>query len=157
MAQFSGQGSIAPTAVPITSFTLQAIDPSTGIDSGSVPGSFVSGNSAVQQDIVLNGAGVLSGTVTDSNGQPVNSGTVDIELQTHGAPADPVVPIKGDGTFSVADLKSGTYGLTASVPTSQGGPPLRRQHTCDGFGRPEHNCKYFGSSTWHRDRNGIRR
>jgi len=112
--QFNPQG--GSIAVPVTGFTVQAFDPVSQLTSAATPGKFATGATAAQQNIVI-ASGLLSGTVFDSTGQPVSSGTVRIV-------GHPTAPIRSNGAYSFVDLASGTYTLDARVPTSQGGPPL---------------------------------
>ena len=116
----------ASTPVPVTGFIVQATDPATNLQSANTAGSFASGNTVAQQNIVLQGGGSLSGNVFYSNGEPATSGNVDIALLQNGGGlgADPVVQIGSNGSYNLAGLGSGSYSLTATVPGGQSGPAL---------------------------------
>jgi len=116
-AQFNDFGSSFP--VPVSDFTVQATDPITGLQSPATLGGFPNGSTVVQKDIVLTTSAALSGTVfTATTQQPVSAGTVEIVGNTLQQPV--TVPIGSDGTYKVAELPSGNYFLTASVPNPQG-------------------------------------
>lgn len=115
-ARFNDLGGSLP--VPVAGFAVGASDPTTGA-SGSAQGNFGTGNNVAQQDIVLTGSGVLTGTVTRApSGQTVASGTVKVIGAT--LPLPVTVAISANGKYSVADLPVGNYFLTASVPNPQG-------------------------------------
>jgi len=115
-ARFNDLGGSLP--VPLASFIVGGTDPVTGA-SASVTGNFTNGNSVAQQDIVLTGSGLLTGTVTRApSGETVKTGTVEVIGETLALPV--TVPISVNGTYSVADLPAGNYFLTALVPNPQG-------------------------------------
>jgi large repetitive protein len=113
-----------PVVIPVAGFVVQASEPFSSVTSPPTSGSFAPGSTVAQQNIVMTGTAVLSGTVFDSTGEPVTAGTVQITPQGGGGAADPIVSINSNGTYSAANIAAATYGLTASVPTGQGGPPL---------------------------------
>lgn len=113
-----------PVVIPVTGFVVQATSQISNAQSPVTPGSFAPGSTVAQQNIVMTGTSVISGTVFDSTGVPVTSGTVQISPQGGGGNTDPLVSITSNGTYSAANIAAGTYGLTATVPTGQGGPPL---------------------------------
>ena len=114
LGQFNSQNS---TAVPVTGFVLQATDTHTNLQSASISGNFSNGATVAQVNIPIAVGSILSGTVFDSNGQPVTTGTV--SLGYYGPSA-----IGSNGGYGFVDVPAGNYVLTASVPGSQFGPPL---------------------------------
>ncbi len=116
-SQFNDFGSSLP--VPVTDFTVQATDPVTGLQSSPTVGSFGSGATVAQKDITLT-SGSLTGTVrtAGTTGEAVSTGTVQIVGDALQQPV--TVPIGVDGKYAVAELPSGNYFLTASVPNPQG-------------------------------------
>jgi hypothetical protein len=115
-SQFNDFGS--SVAVPIAGFTVQATDPTTGVQSPNVAGSFTPGNTAAQQNIVFTNSGVLAGTVRRASGDVVSAGTVQI---SGGGLQQPLnVSIAANDIYKVAELPSGQYVLMASIPNAQG-------------------------------------
>jgi protocatechuate 3,4-dioxygenase beta subunit len=124
--------------VPASSFTVLAIIPGSSLQSPSTVGNFPTGSLTAQQDIVFTDLGTLTGTVRRATGDLATSGTVRIqgtppvpEITTLAAAAAlggsgstiVTVPIRSDGTYSIAGLPTGSYTLIASVPNLQTGPP----------------------------------
>jgi len=115
VGQLSSEGS---TVVPVASFVVQASNPVTGLKSAATPGGFPAGHSVAVQNIVLAG-GSITGTVYDSNGQPLSTGNVSISSGGY-LPAS----IGANGTYSFGDIATGTYTLTASLFAVPNEPPL---------------------------------
>jgi hypothetical protein len=122
VAEFGNTG--YPVAVPVTGFVVQAFPPLSSIKSPLTAGNFAPGSTVAQQNIVMTGTSVLNGTVFDSTGVPVTSGSVQITPQGGGGLGDPTASINTNGTYSAPNLAAGTYSVVATVPTGQGGPPL---------------------------------
>ena len=102
-----------PIAVPLEGFNVFATHPVTGVVSPSFSGALASTASTAEQPIVFSNTGQLQGTVFVNATTVVANGTVTI---TSTALAQPVVlPIQGDGTYSVSGLPVGSYTATANV------------------------------------------
>lgn len=107
-------------AVPIDAFTVQATDPQTGVQSPATLGNFPQGLLAAVQNIVFSNSGLVSGTITRSNGDVVSFGTVQISGGT--LPRAATTNIAADGTYGFAGVPSGTYTIVATLPNSDGTP-----------------------------------
>jgi 5-hydroxyisourate hydrolase-like protein (transthyretin family) len=107
-------------AVPMDAFTLQAVDPQTGLQSPATLGTFLQGFTAAQQNVVFTNSGLVTGTVRRANQDVVSSGTVQISgsgLQQTGQ-----INIASDGIYSFAGVPPGSYVLTATISNSEGTP-----------------------------------
>jgi hypothetical protein len=136
-AEFNDLGS--SVAVPASSFAVLATIPGTNLQSPSIVGTFPAGSLTAQQDIVFTDLGTLKGTVRRATGDLATSGIVRVEgtppvptasilaaaafAGGGGGPTITTVPIRNDGTYSVAGLPTGSYTLIATVPNLQTGPP----------------------------------
>jgi hypothetical protein len=104
--------------VPIDTFTLQALHPTTGVASPLVAGAFDAGAALASRDIIFNNTSVLTGTIRRHTGAAVTSGSV--RASRVAPPLNTNTSINGDATYRLTGLPPGTYALTASVPHPQG-------------------------------------
>lgn len=105
-------------AVPIDSFTLQAVHPFTGVRSPSVIGNFPAGQTSTTQNIVFTNTGLVAGVVSRA-GTPVNNGSV----QLNGNVFD-FANINSDGSYLLTGIPPGSYNLLANTAVPEGGTNL---------------------------------
>lgn len=60
--------------------------------------------------------GVISGTVTDNNGNPIGANDTRIKLYTKDGTLLETVFVEGDGTFHITGVPSGEYVISVSAP-----------------------------------------
>ena len=113
---FNDLGSSLP--VPLTSFTLQATNPVSGLQTPLLVAGFQGGSQNVTQNLIFSNAGEISGLVHRSSGLVLSVG----QVQLNGpALLNPLtVNIGQDGSFGFTALPPGNYLLIATIPNPQG-------------------------------------
>lgn len=106
-------------AVPLDSFTVQAIHPFTGVRSPNVIGNFTAGQNTASQDIAFTNTGVVRGIVSRHTGTPVNNGAVNTITNVFDQSN-----INADGSYILTGLAPGVYALRANTSVAQGGTNL---------------------------------
>jgi hypothetical protein len=102
-----------PVAVPLEQFNVFATHPVTGVVSPTFLGGLSPSLTLATQPIVFSNSGQQNGTVYLNANTVVTNGTVTLNSPALTTPV--VLPIQGDGTYSVTGLPVGSYTATASV------------------------------------------
>ncbi len=110
------QGAYSLAFVPLGTVTVRAEAP-VGYDRGeAAPVSGTQAGGTITANVTLNGLGIVSGTALDSDGTPLNSGTV---VFTNSAWSLPIVinaSVQPNGQFEFTGVPAGSFSLRLTVP-----------------------------------------
>ena len=105
--------------IPSTSYTLQATEQPTLVQSPAVIGTFTSDAPLLSlQNIVFSDTGIITGTVSRQEGEVVSSGQ--ITLNGSGFNGNLNTNIAADGSYAYYAVPPGVYTIIATLPNPQG-------------------------------------
>ncbi len=126
----SNANSFNDISVPLAPFTVEGVhsSSSTPVVSPLVSGTFAEGVTTAPTNIVFSNTSMIAGMVSRHTGTPVvNVSNATVQVQRTEPSALTIVPATistTNGTYRVYGVPPGTYTLTASVPSSQGGSSI---------------------------------
>lgn len=108
--RLSNGGSIA---IPVTAFDVQATEPTSGILSPVMTGTFSDDGQNGSQDIVFSNTAIVQGTVRRSGGAVVSGGQV--RLSGGNLQNSVTTGISAEGAYRILGVPAGTYTLVATI------------------------------------------
>jgi hypothetical protein len=105
--------------IPLDAFTVQAIHPSTGIQSPLSTGGFTAPQTTAVQDVTFTNTGIVRGFVRRHTGVAVNNGSVELFGGSFN-----FTSINPDGSYVMTGVPPGVFNLQAETSVPQGGTDL---------------------------------